>query len=366
MVPVTPRERWLATMRFEARDRVPLCDFGFWPETLDEWKSQGLPEGIQSDHEASAYFEMDVWDRSTGIGPGLCPRFPYMVLEDRGDHEVVQQGDGVRVLRKKWMGSIPQHLGHLLTDRDAWREHYLPKLDPDHPDRWPAGWDARIAEWRDPKRAETLMLWGGSLYGWLRDWMGVEAISYAVYDDPAWFEEMVETLTVCAEAVLRRQLQSGVAFDGCGFWEDMCFASGPLLAPNHFEKYLVPRYRRLADLLRGHGVRHIWVDCDGKIDALIPLWLGAGVDTMFPVEVGSWGGDVTAYRREFGRDLRMMGGFDKRILARGPAAIDAEIERLTPLVDEGGYIPFCDHRVPPDVSLANYRHYLARARERWG
>ena len=44
----------------------------------------------------------------------------------------------------------------------------------------------------------------------------------------------------------------------------------------------------------------------------------------------------------------------------------AEIERLTPLVDEGGYIPFCDHRVPPDVPLDNYRYYCRRAREAWG
>ena len=62
----------------------------------------------------------------------------------------------------------------------------------------------------------------------------------------------------------------------------------------------------------------------------------------------------------------MMGGFDKHILAQSPAAIDAEIKRLTPLVEEGGFIPFCDHRVPPDVSLVNYQYYCKRAGQVWG
>lgn len=62
----------------------------------------------------------------------------------------------------------------------------------------------------------------------------------------------------------------------------------------------------------------------------------------------------------------MMGGFDKHILARGKAEIEAEVLRLTPLVEEGGYIPFCDHRVPPDVPLENYLFYLEYARHIWG
>jgi hypothetical protein len=51
---------------------------------------------------------------------------------------------------------------------------------------------------------------------------------------------------------------------------------------------------------------------------------------------------------------------------KSPAAIAAEIERLAPLVEEGGYIPLPDHRVPPDVPLANYIFYLDEAKRVWG
>jgi uroporphyrinogen decarboxylase len=62
----------------------------------------------------------------------------------------------------------------------------------------------------------------------------------------------------------------------------------------------------------------------------------------------------------------MMGGVDKRLLAGPKSDIEREVHRLAPLVEEGGFIGFCDHRVPPDVPLENYMFYLEAAREVWG
>jgi hypothetical protein len=362
---MTDRQRFLATMRYESRDRAPICDFGFWSETIEIWKGQGLPEHL-NDGTASDFFGMDRFEGWVGIRDSLDPYFESVVLEDRGDMELVQDGDGIRVLRHKFMSSIPMHVGHLLTDRESWEKHYKPRLNPDSPGRLPGSWSERVKRWSNPNRPNVLTVPGGSLYGWIRNWMGVENVSLTVYDDPTWFEEMVETIADLICGVLERAFASGVQFDACGMWEDMCYSGGPLLGVDHFKQFLMPRYRRITDLLHKHGVGVIWLDCDGNIEKLMPLWLDAGINCMFPVEIGTWGADPVRYRREYGRDLLMMGGFDKHILARGKAAIRAEVERLTPLVEEGGYIPFCDHRVPPDVSLNNYLEYLRMARRHWG
>lgn len=363
------RERFHATMHYLPRDRPPRADFGFWDETLVIWRDQGLPV-LHTFAEASTYFGMDYGldevCSATGVGSGLSPGFPWQQLEDRGDHEVVQQDDGVRVLRRKFLSSIPMPVAHLLTDRTSWREHYAPRLDPDATTRYPADLAERARTWTDPKRTHLIALPGGSLYGSLRNWMGLEQLSLVVYDDPAFFEEMVTTMADCIVGTLTRLLETGGQFDACAMWEDMCYNAGPLLSPRHFKRYLVPHYRRIADLLHRYGVDVLWVDCDGKIDELLPLWLDAGVNCMFPIEVGNWGADPVQYRKLYGRDLLMIGGFDKHILAQSYAAIDHEIERLAPLVAEGGYMPLCDHRVPPDVPLAHYRYFLERARAVWG
>ena len=363
------RERFYATMHYQPRDRAPILDFSFWNETLPIWHEQGLPRHVTRKN-SDDFFGMDIGidaiSNATGVQAGLAPEFEEIVIEDRGEEEVCQQKDGVRVLRRKFMVSIPQHLGHLLVDRASWNEHYKPRLDPSNPARYPADWDARVKVWCDPKREDVIALPGGSLYGCLRDWMGLEQISMVVYDDPAWFEEMVTTVADCIVGTLTRILATGGRFDVCAIWEDMAYNRGPLLSPKHFKQYLVPHYRRITDLLHKHGVDTIWVDCDGKIDQLIPLWLDAGVNCMFPLEIGTWGADPIAYRQRFGKSLLLMGGFDKHILARTQTEIAQEVERLAPLVEEGGYIGFCDHRVPPDVPLENYLFYLETIRRVWG
>jgi uroporphyrinogen decarboxylase len=291
--------------------------------------------------------------------------FEQSVLRDDGDQEVVQLGDGTRVRRHKTMSSIPEHVGHLLTGRASWEAHYKPRLDPDSPQRYPANWDAFDAVAGNPDRAHVLILPGGSLYGWLRNWMGVEGVSLLVYDDPALFEEIVDTIAATVATVLERVLARGGRFDACLLSEDMAYNHGPLISPAHFRRFLSKRYRRITDVLRRGGVETIIVDSDGRLDELIPLWLDAGVNTVLPFEIGTTGADPVAYRKQFGRSLRIIGGVDKRVLARSPEAVDRELDRLSPLVEDGGYIPTCDHKVPPDVPLANYRYYVDRCREKW-
>jgi hypothetical protein len=363
------RERFNAVMHYRPVDRCPIIDFGFWDETLVFWHEQGLPAAVDMP-DIREYLGMDFSmtgiDETTGIYHKLHPLFEVKVIEDRGDHEIVQQDDGVQVLRRKFMSSIPHPVRYQLADRDSWRKHYRPRLDPTSPGRYPTDWEARARNWRDPNRPNIVAVRGGGLYGYLRDWMGMENLSLVIYDDSAWFEEMVESLADCIIGMLEHVLSTGGNFDACHMWEDMCYNAGPLISPRHFRQYLMPHYRRITDLLHSHGVDIVSLDCDGRIEALAPLWLEVGINTMFPFEIGAWKADPYVFRQRFGRDLRIIGAFDKNILRSSRADIAAEVRRLAPLVEEGGFIPHCDHLVPPDVPYVHYLYYLEQARAVWG
>jgi uroporphyrinogen decarboxylase len=147
----------------------------------------------------------------------------------------------------------------------------------------------------------------------------------------------------------------------------MAYRTGPLISPAMVRRYMLPRYARVVSVLRERGVPFIGLDSDGRIDSLIPVWLEAGLNFLYPFEAQA-GMDVVEVRKKYGRDLRIWGGVDKRALARGRCAIDAELERLAPLIAEGGYIPHTDHSIPPDVSFDSYRYYMERLHEvcqRW-
>ena len=124
----------------------------------------------------------------------------------------------------------------------------------------------------------------------------------------------------------------------------MAYSKEPLLSPKLFEKLMVPRYKKITKILNEHNVSIVVDECDGNIEQLVPGWLEAGVNCMFPLEARY----VDPYK------LR-----EKNLIA-SEKAIDKELERLTPLLKEGEYIPTVDHRAPPEVSYQTYLYYLKR------
>ena len=120
---------------------------------------------------------------------------------------------------------------------------------------------------------------------------------------------------------------------------------------------------RECDQARRVGVPIYAVDSDGYVGELIPLWIESGFQMNDPLEVAA-GNDLSAYRKQFGRRMAYAGGVDKRAMAKGGEAIRNEIRRIEPVIAAGGYLPSCDHGIPPDVSWPNmveYGRLLAKA-----
>jgi uroporphyrinogen decarboxylase len=196
----------------------------------------------------------------------------------------------------------------------------------------------------------------------LRNWMGTEALSYLFYDDPALIDECLDCLSEFIIRLLTTALREA-HFEFYIIHEDMAGKGGPLMGPALFRRFLSPHYRRLIQHFRAHSVELILVDTDGNFEALIPEFLEVGVNGFCPMEVAA-GMDPVAMRRRYGQAFSMLGGIDKREIAKGREAIDWQIEHVVrPLVAAGGYIPTIDHSIPPDVSYDDFRYWLDRKRE---
>lgn len=359
--PLNDRGRWLRTLRFEAVDHVPDEEFGYWTDTLQAWHRQGLPPNVNSDPAADRYFGFAQRHR-VPVDVGVHPMLPPRVLEEDERHRVIVDGLGVTLVEHKGgASSVPHYLRFPIQTRDDWRE-FSKRLDPSDPGRYPTDWAERLPAWR--RRDYPLGIAVGSLFGWLRDWMGFERATTACIEEPALVEDMMEHLTELTLSVIRRAL-GDLDLDFADFWEDMCFNNGPMISPRLFRRLMLPRLRRITDALRARGVDIIFVDCDGDIGELVPLWLEAGVNCMFPLEIRG-GTRPEALRAAYGRDVLLMGGVDKMALIAGRAAVDRELARVVALAEQGGYIPHVDHRCPPDVTMDTYLYYLKRKRELLG
>ncbi len=366
------RERISAVLRYQPYDRLPIVHFGFWGETLQKWvdeghltadevKGSGDGNDVENRLVAKMGFDFN-WQSMFYTHSGLNPAFETKVIAEFPDGRRHVLGyDGVVTVQSPGAGSIPAEIDHLLKDRASWEEHF----------KWRWQWSenrvdrAGLERLKTQTRDNPIGLHCGSLFGQIRGMLGVEGISYLYVDDEPLYREIIDTVgEVCYRNVeLALELGEGVGFDYAHFWEDICFKNGPLVSPAVFREYVGPHYKRITDLVKRHGIDIVSLDCDGWIDALLPVWFENGVNTMFPIEVGTWDASIAPWRKQYGKELRGVGGMNKTVFARDKAAVDAEIERLRPLIEMGGYIPCPDHRIAPDAKFENVCYYAQKLRK---
>ena len=169
-------------------------------------------------------------------------------------------------------------------------------------------------------------------------------------------EDMVETCCLLVEDFLDQVLPH-FDFDYASGWEDICFKNGPIVSVDFFKNVVMPRYKRINKKLKDHNIDIWYIDCDGDVRPILPYFLKGGVNCLFPFEVNGCAHPAELLN-EYGMELRIMGGFNKIEMGKDKAAIDAYMNTLVPLVERGGFIPFCDHRCPPNVTPENYLYYL--------
>jgi Uroporphyrinogen decarboxylase (URO-D) len=351
------RDRFRAVMSYEPCDRPILWHFGLWGEAKTLWAEQGLPEDVCMEERLG--MDPSFLEGKVGMGPAmdlgpLCPGEPQ-ILEETDDYKIVRHPTGsLNKVTKATRDAMSHAIEYAMQPtRESW-ERFKPFLRSDLSARLSAGWQARVDELAARPSVVGLGLPG--LFRMPEFWLGVEGVTYMIYDEPDVFADMMETMTQMYMETMTPVLQRG-RFDYVYVFEDCCGSTGPLISPDMYDRFLAPSYRCLFDLAHDHGA-FVLMDSDGKVDDLIPHWIETGMDILFPVEVGKWGTDPVALRRRFGKDLRMIGGFNKHTIRRGEEAIRSELQHLKPLVDEGGFIPMPDHKIPPDCSFDQFRTYV--------
>lgn len=380
----TSRDRFVDTLQFKPVTK-PWVRWGafLWDETAERWRQEGW-DGTPLDD----YFDLD---RLLRVDPwyGPVPEFKHEVIsEDAGTVTYVNhEGIVMREFKTHHDTSMPQFVKFPVETEVEFERFAAERLALNAEQRLSPKWQQQVAGGRiqvgvgrgelaeadtasATSNVDTAEVWPrkcwadrwGGFFGSLRNMLGVQNLCVAFYDQPRLIERMMEEradriIEITAEVLKHTQ------FDTFWFWEDMAYKSGPLVGPELFGKFAMRHYQRVCEWLRSQGIRHIGLDSDGNIDALIPLWLDAGITHLWPFEVQS-GMDVLEVRREYGKQLGMIGGLDKRVLVQGGEVMRREVDRVMPVVEDGGYIPELDHSVPPDVSWANFCEYIGYLKHR--
>lgn len=358
---MTDRERFNNQMHYKPVDRCFNMEFGYWDENFKEWPIF-VENNIRNNYEADIFFNFDI---IKGVGGRIWmnPPFPNKVIEETATTKIIMNDDGLLAeVPKDGHDTIPHYVKASVVTPEDWKRCKEERFRRDDPARKV---DVEALKKAHPKdRDYPLGVNCGSMIGKIRDMLTFEGLAYACYDYPDMVEDMVETACVLVEDFLDQVLPH-IDFDFASGWEDICFKNGPIVSVDFFKNVVTPRYKRISKKLRNAGIDLWYTDCDGDVRPILPYLMEGGINCLFPFEVNGCSHPAELLN-EYGKDLRIMGGVDKIELGKGKEAIKAYLETLVPLVERGGYIPFCDHRCPPNVKPEDYIYYLDLKEEMFG
>jgi uroporphyrinogen decarboxylase len=356
------REAFLHCMAGRPAPVRPLHLVPIWPDTLARWRREGLPADVKDVHAHLGVQGLRV--RNVTPIAGLRPAFPERQLREDEESRWYTDGYGRTVRDFKHHTSMPEWVDFAVktpADLQMVLDRHFDVSDLDA--RFDADWQRRVAAAAaDP--GSVVLIDGGCYYWTLRSLAGVEHASYLLCDAPELVDELFERyFTVVMEGL--RRTAGRLRIDVLGFGEDVAFKTGTLMSPPMFRQLILPRYRAAVALARELGIGITWLDSDGDMRPLIKDLLSVGIDGLAPCEVAA-SMDPVALRAAYGPVLKLIGGVDKRLVAQGRAAIDAELARLRPVLEAGGFMPAIDHSVSSDISWDNYRYFLDALRRDGG
>ncbi|MGW8250164.1 MAG: uroporphyrinogen decarboxylase family protein [Anaerolineales bacterium] len=304
-------------MQFGQPDRPPLFDEGQRKEVLATWRHQGMPDG-------ALLSDLFAIDERHEIEPDLYP-----------SHDLDPWLTGLEAL-------------------DALQD----ALDPHNPARLPADWDARVRGWRDRQQTVMLRVHRGFFQSiGVQDWRRFYQAMLLVKDQPRLVRKMLEIQGEFNARITERVLRD-VHIDAAVFGEPIGDNNGPLISPRTYRELVLPTYQPVFDVLNRCNVRTIILRAYANVYRLLPDLLKAGINCLWVVEVRAPEMDYRRLRREFGGDLRLIGGIDLDVLREGQESIRREMEvKARSLLEQGGYAPLLDGRVRQDITWGNYCYY---------
>lgn len=383
------REIFLNILNFEKCPRTLKWEFGFWGGTIKRWRNEGYKEkikfprdilygefingpGIQfpmPSYDENVLFATDLKEKfNLDNGPApfpfnwfYCPRFEKEILEETQEKVKYVGSDGITRIAFRDERSMPLWVGHPIRNEADWEKIKEEKLNILNFNERFTVKDIKSTVKKLKNRDYPLILYGSPIgfFGILRFMIGEENLYFWYYDKPDFIRKIVEYL--CEFWLnIAEELTSMIDFDYNYFFEDIAYNNSSLISPSIFREFMMPYYKRLIDFAKSKGVKHSIVDSDGFIEELIPLFIECGISGMLPFEIRA-GNNIERIRDKYPK-FQILGGIDK-IALESKETIDLELEKAKRMISLGGYIPYIDHAVPPNISWDNFKYYRNKLNE---
>ncbi len=322
---MTSRERVLAAFSHTESDLVPRwC--GASPEFLVNARRQlGLPDDESFFVRIGDDFRR-VFTRYAG------PTFPLSAgAVCRTTFGIERAGHG-----------YGQPLSHPLANATLQQVHDYPWPDPKWEDVSHIRADAQV--WN-----QQYAILGGA---WSPFWhdaidlLGMENLYLKMYDEPEIVDAVFQHIVDYYFAVSQRIFDVAAdALDVFFIGNDFGGQTGPLLSPEHFDRFMLPHLKRLIEL--GHAYQlKVQLHCCGGFEPLIPSMIAAGLDGLHAIQPCCGGMDLRKLKADYGSKILLNGAIDSHhVLIEGtPDTVRQQTRKVLDIMSPGGgYVAGASH-----------------------
>lgn len=193
----------------------------------------------------------------------------------------------------------------------------------------------------------------GFLEAVMNNLVGYESMCMMLYDDPELLRDIIDRagqVVYDAAVAMADVPRSAGVFMG----DDMGFTTSTLFPPDFYRSYILPWHRKLAEAIHRKGQLYMLHSC-GKIDEIMPDFIrDVKIDAKHSFQRGAY--DIVDYKKEYGKDIALLGGVDVDQLCRlEEAELRAYVRGILDACMPGGrYALGSGNSITTYVPLQNY------------
>ena len=289
---MTPRERWLAVLRRETPDRVPM---DYWATDEADAKLKAHL-GVETDAERDARLHIDRPLTVSGRYAGPQPAEGTDVFGCR--HRQVDYGTGT------YNECVHNPLAQYETVEQIEAEYAWPQPDwwtYDHLPEAIRGQDHRPIRGGGSEPFLTYKNLRGQEQAFIDLIANPEIVHYCL---DVLFELCYQNTLRIYESIPGAVMISYVAED-LGGQEDLMYS------PAQIREFFLPRMKRMIDLVHSAGA-YVFHHTDGAARKILPDLIEIGIDVLNPIQWRCRGMEREGLKRDFGDQLIFHGGVDNQ------------------------------------------------------
>jgi len=201
----------------------------------------------------------------------------------------------------------------------------------------------------------------GDIFTLVWELMGFETFAFATFEQP----DLIDLLYKKVESLIISMFKEMAKLDIVGaLWysDDIAYATGLMIDPSFYRKYLFPSLKTIGDLAKERGIPFIY-HTDGKLWDVMDDIVDCGVTALHPIEPKSM--DFLEVRDKYSDKLAFCGGIEVDTLARGSKYDMEDLVQfyLNSLPGTCSWVVGSSNSIPDYVNIENYLTMLKLVHE---